>query len=68
MTRRRRTKKPTLTPEQIAARDLHLSDCPHGPEHLIENERGRMERCSCWKRAQQAIALPPAREFAESEV
>lgn len=48
---------------------LHLEGCDHS-SHFIEVDN-RMERCPCWKRAQeamaavgQAIALPTSREDA----
>lgn len=38
-----------------AAAARHLADCEH-TGHFIENSLGRMERCPCWTRAQQAMA------------
>lgn len=50
-----------------AAAALHLDTCEHSSRFI--DVSGRMERCPCWKRAQQAmadvgqaIALPPSRE------
>lgn len=50
---------------------LHLESCDHS-SHFIENEQGQLERCPCWKRAQQAmedvgqaIALPAREDAAE---
>ncbi len=52
-----------------AAAAIHLEGCEHS-SHFIEGKNG-MQRCPCWKRAQQAmadvgqaIALPPSREDA----
>lgn len=59
-----------MASKRKAASALHLNNCEHS-SHFIEGIGGRMERCPCWKRAQQAmldvgqaIALPPAREDA----
>ena len=38
-----------------AAAKLHLETCDH-PRHFVENERGRLMRCPCYQRAQQAQA------------
>jgi len=58
-----------MAAKRKAAAALHLESCEHS-SHFIDVD-GRMERCPCWKRAQQAmvevgqaIALPPSREDA----
>lgn len=50
---------------------LHLESCEHS-SHFIENDKGLLERCPCWKRAQQAmeevgqaIQLPAREDAAE---
>lgn len=57
-----------MAAKRKAAAQMHLESCDHS-SHFIENERGLLERCPCWKRAQdamasvgQTIALPPSRE------
>lgn len=56
-----------MADKRKAAAAKHLEDCDHS-SHWIEID-GRLQRCPCWKRAQQAmadvgqaIALPPSRE------
>lgn len=54
-----------ITRRQKAARALHLADCDHSSQ-WIDDGKGGLERCPCWKRMQHAIehigslALPPA--------
>lgn len=56
-----------MAAKRKAAAAVHLQGCDHS-SHFIEVD-GRMQRCPCWKRAQQAmsdvgqaITLPPSRE------
>lgn len=56
-----------MAAKRKVAASLHLEGCEHS-SHFIEID-GRMQRCPCWTRAQQAmadvgqaIALPPSRE------
>lgn len=58
-----------MAAKRKSAAAMHLDGCEHS-SHFIEID-GRMQRCPCWKRAQeamanvgQAIALPPSREDA----
>lgn len=44
-----------MAKKRKAAAALHLDTCEHS-SHFIENERGQLERCPCWKRAQEAMA------------
>lgn len=62
-----------MAAKRKAAAAMHLESCDHD-SHFIEID-GRNERCSCWKRAQQAmadvgqaIALPASREDASELV
>lgn len=62
--------KVMATKRKLAAA-LHLESCDHS-SHFIENEKGQLERCPCWKRAQQAmedvgqaIQLPAREDTAE---
>lgn len=54
-----------MAAKRKAAAAVHLDDCEHS-SHFIDGPKG-LERCPCWKRAQQAmasvgqaIALPPS--------
>lgn len=58
-----------IAAKRKAVAAIHLDGCDHD-SHFIEIN-GRLERCPCWVRAQdamaavgQAIALPPSREDA----
>lgn len=45
-----------LKQRQQAARDLHLSDCPHSSQWVEDEKTGRLKRCPCYERMQAAIA------------
>jgi hypothetical protein len=58
-----------MATKRKAAAALHLESCDHSSQ-WVDGPNG-LERCPCWKRAQQAmadvgqaIALPPSREEA----
>lgn len=56
---RRRRSAPKLKPRQAAALALLLSDCVH-PSQLVENDRGGMEKCACFR-----VAMAAVRELAK---
>jgi hypothetical protein len=53
-TRHRRRRAPKLKPKQRAALALHLSNCTH-PSQFVDNGRGEMERCPCYRIAMHAV-------------